>query len=79
MIKKFLTTQKFSLLTVCTLPWQDKINRLDGTAASAVCCIMHKKHKKENEKDLQNEVLQLSATKKLSNNCCPSQITVSQA
>ena len=47
MIKKFLTTQKFSLLTVCTLPWQDKINRLDGTAASAVCCIMHKKQKGE--------------------------------
>ena len=64
MIKKFLTTQKFSLLTVCTLPWQDKINRLDGTAASAVCCIMHKKHKKENEKYLLNEILQLSVTKK---------------
>ena len=79
MIKKFLTTQKFSLLTVCTLPWQDKINRLDGTAASAVCCIMHKKHKKENEKYLLNEILQLSVTKKLSKNCCPPQIIVSQA
>ena len=64
MIKKFLTTQKFSLLTVCTLPWQDKINRLDVTAASAVCCIMHKKHKKENEKYLLNEILELSVTKK---------------
>ena len=79
MIKKFIRTPKFSLLTFGTLPWRDKINRLDGTAASAVCCIMHKKHKKENEKDLQNEVLQLSVTKKLTNNCCPSQITVSQA
>ena len=62
MIKKFLTTQKFSLLTVCTLPWQDKINRLDGTAASAVCCIMHKKQK--GGKDLQNEVFRLIVTKK---------------
>ena len=40
------------------------VNRLDGTAASAVCCIMHKKHKKENEKYLLNEILQLSVTKK---------------
>ena len=64
MIKKFLTTPKFSLLTFCTLPWQDKINRLDGTAASAVCCIMHKKHKKENEQYLQDEILQLRGPKK---------------
>ena len=45
-----------------SLPWRDKINRLDGTAASAVCCIMHKKQK--GGKDLQNDVFILSVTKK---------------
>ena len=50
------------LLTLGSLPWRDKINRLDLIAASAVFCIMHKKH--NGKKDLQNKVFNLSVTKK---------------